>query len=179
MDTNGRPGAVSWWLGRGRPLDKYEQPLDLPSYNKAMRKWWASHQPTCRLESEGLESWPLRQMVPSEESWKSMRKGGKNGFLVFVMALYWWRLEARSQDSQEALGEFYSVVDDVLYVFRSVLSLDRHARATDGARSIVTSSSERPPISEGKKSSHLSAEAETRRANNDGVRLTRARAAKH
>lgn len=60
--------------------------------------------------------------------------------LVFVMALYWWKLEAQSQNSEEAVSEFYSVVDDALYVFKSMLATDQQPSLRDAGFSVTSSS---------------------------------------
>lgn len=177
MDTEGRPDAVSWWLARGRPLDKHKMPLDLPLYGAKIREWWKTHQPSYRLE--GSPSWPLRQTAPEDGSWDSTRRGGKNGLLVFVMALYWWKLEAQSQNSEEAVSEFYSVVDDALYVFKSMLATDQQPSSRDAGFS-VTSSSKKVAAVESKTSKSLrSSVGRNGVANKENVRVTRSRVGKH
>lgn len=170
MDTKGRPGAVSWWLARGRPLEKHETPLDLLSYGEGMRKWWTAHQPSCRIE--GAVPWPLKQAVPNEETWQATRKGGKNGLLVFVIALFWWKLESQTQDDAKALADFYSVVDDVLFAFSAMLALDDAQADTTCTRKEPTAGirAGKPP--------RLPDEQEIRNVDLKNMRTTRARATK-
>lgn len=177
MDTEGRPDAVSWWLARGRPLDKHKMPLDLPVYGKKIRGWWKAHQPPFRLE--GTATWPLSQAAPVDESWDATRRGGKNGLLVFVMALYWWKLEAQSQDSEEAVSEFYSVVDDVLYVFQRMLVADQHSPSRDTGFTVSGSTKKLAAVECTATKSLRSSAGRVRDVNKENERVTRSRVARH
>ncbi|KLO06048.1 hypothetical protein SCHPADRAFT_895783 [Schizopora paradoxa] len=111
-----RPGAVLFWTSRNRLLDK--PPLDeirrdLTKYGEAWRSWYAGLMPAWRVAGN-QSRWPLLQQVPSDERWVDVRKGERNGILLLLLTLMWWK--DASEPGSEARDEYESALDDVAWL---------------------------------------------------------------
>lgn len=69
--------------------------------------------------------WPLRREIKEDESWPELRKGGRNGFKLIMVALNWW-LRGTSSTSEE--NKALSVLEDVVFV------LENMSKKTDGGK---------------------------------------------
>ncbi|KAA1478921.1 hypothetical protein DENSPDRAFT_749013, partial [Dentipellis sp. KUC8613] len=86
LSTVRRPGAVHAWLKSGRDFDKPPIINDLSKYADGWRAWWIGLQPAWRGNT-----WPLQRLgKPAKGLWASLTKGGRNGFVLVVLALGWW-----------------------------------------------------------------------------------------
>ena len=66
---------------------------DLPLLKTKWRAWWSK---LC----------PEDAPVPADRSWESLRKPGKNGFLLMMVCLAWWGSAAGADNEwKEAIGE--------------------------------------------------------------------------
>ena len=66
---------------------------DLPLLKTKWRAWWSK---LC----------PEDAPVPADRSWESLRKPGKNGFLLVMVCLAWWGSAAGADNEwKEAIGE--------------------------------------------------------------------------
>lgn len=144
MSTSGRPSAVSWWLSRGRPTNKNEK-INLHDFPQKMRTWWKAMQPACRIV-EGSD-WPLSRDVPDNTDWSSMRKGGKNGLVLYVVALYWWQKEARAQDNEAIEEELHLLMEDLLFVLHN-LDGGQEPDSTNGLGVVATEGRHEPQTTE-------------------------------
>ncbi|KAJ7152240.1 hypothetical protein C8R43DRAFT_886358, partial [Mycena crocata] len=131
VPTTDRPGAVKWWLGRGREWNKRVDVGELGAlgmegtYMDSWWKWWAAMQPGGRLlkadgkQLEGMQLAGGMLTVPTTCDWGALSGlHGRNGFLQVMASLLWWgeRVEG------DALGtaRWSSAVDEVSYVLGEV-----------------------------------------------------------
>lgn len=85
LPTLNRPTEVSWWLKRGRKVDKL--PVLLEGYGERWKKWWIGIQPKVRITSE----WPpSREVSDDTTTWDVLRRVGPTGFFIVMMTLSWW-----------------------------------------------------------------------------------------
>jgi hypothetical protein len=59
--------------------------LDVASYRKIFKEWWANIQPSWRNEGG-----TFMRNVPQDESWQTLKKGGTSGIYVIIVGLSWW-----------------------------------------------------------------------------------------
>ncbi|KAA1480153.1 hypothetical protein DENSPDRAFT_754361, partial [Dentipellis sp. KUC8613] len=88
LNTSKRPPQVAAWGKRGRDYGWVPQLGTLSSFASAWRAWWRSLQPEWRRDLEN--EWPMSRNVPAEESWSTLKKGGKNGLVTVLIPIAWW-----------------------------------------------------------------------------------------
>lgn len=88
---------------------------DLEKFAEKWRGWWASMQPAWR--KLGDLSWPLVRRSHEDEEWPELMRGGKNGFVVVLISLAWWKAAAKT-DSQVLKAA--SAIEDVEWVLREM-----------------------------------------------------------
>ncbi|KAI0315304.1 hypothetical protein OF83DRAFT_1062362, partial [Amylostereum chailletii] len=83
--------------------------------------WWTSLQPEWRGQA-----WPVARAVKQDEDWDGMACSGANWFMMVVLLLSWWSLQAR--DGSE-MREVDSAVDDIEWALDQIM-LSLCARGT-------------------------------------------------
>ncbi|KAJ7025991.1 hypothetical protein C8F04DRAFT_911206, partial [Mycena alexandri] len=98
LDKMNRPPAVSIWIGRARgsrarpETDTVPKIASLAVYGRDWWNWWATLQPSWRVQALGRPDRFARETYPSlkRENWEPLRVPGQNGVLSVVAAVYWW-----------------------------------------------------------------------------------------
>ena len=85
--------------------------LDVCSYHKIFKEWWAGVQPSWRNEGG-----TFRRNVPPGESWQVLKKGSTAGVYVVVVGLSWW---VKAQDTERD-ADVWALVDDLLWVIQQM-----------------------------------------------------------
>ncbi|KAI0705720.1 hypothetical protein C8Q76DRAFT_630374, partial [Earliella scabrosa] len=109
-----RPQQVADWMRvLRRELTKSPKILDEQQYADRWWGWWSSLQPTWR--ERGSDGRPLIGDSPGH--WESLQKPGKNGFLLVLLSLVWWKecATARTESSWQA------AVADVAWVLGNMV----------------------------------------------------------
>jgi hypothetical protein len=82
-----KPAEISYWQKAHRPWK--DQPLRNKTLAQFLVDWWAwwkSLQPATRISDAGCDL-----VAPSVGmDWSSLRKSGRNGFLLVMLSLTWW-----------------------------------------------------------------------------------------
>ena len=131
LSTNSRPDLVTPWIKRH--ANKKHEPVDVEQndFGPQFCAWWTAIQPTWRILPGGQYS----RVVPDNETWASLRKGGSAGLFVVVVALSWWVRAAGDMVDQLDLC---SIIGDLQWVIQQVRGLkqaEKRARSdTDSAR---------------------------------------------
>ncbi|KAJ4465787.1 hypothetical protein C8J55DRAFT_440494 [Lentinula edodes] len=85
-------------------------------FGESVWTWWCSLQPPWRTYSiTNNRPTPLELLVPGN-GWHSLNKGGKNGLMLIVTCLKWWRegLESLSEvEKRELETDWYLAVEDI------------------------------------------------------------------
>lgn len=115
---------------------------DLTKFPGEMLSWWKTVQPGWRILT-GPDA-PLSRTIPPGEDWSPLRRAGKDGLIVFVVALYWWRKVVEDQGDATSRAEFLFVAEDVVFVLDTMLGRDhRHEAPVDAKDNCTTISA--PP----------------------------------
>ncbi|KAI0038985.1 hypothetical protein FA95DRAFT_1472428, partial [Auriscalpium vulgare] len=81
-----RPAQIAVWYKDGRPWHKGKmEEKDVPKFADAFKLWWAELQPPTRRLNDGLLAPPSSDM-----DWSQLCVGGTLGFLVVIVAAFWW-----------------------------------------------------------------------------------------
>ena len=123
--------ATNSWLDLVTPwirwhANKKHEPVDVEQNNFSPQfcAWWTTIQPTWHILPGGQYS----RVVPDNETWASLWKGGSAGLFVIVMALSWWVWAA--EDVVDQL-DLCSILGDLQWVIQQVCSYkqaEKHAR---------------------------------------------------
>ncbi|KAJ3933171.1 MAG: hypothetical protein NXY57DRAFT_892665, partial [Lentinula lateritia] len=92
-------------------------------FSESVWRWWCSLQPPWRHCSVNNRPGPL---FTFGIEWQSLNKSGRNGWMLLITCLKWWRegLDSLSEeDKQELEIDWYLAVDDI---FRMLQGLVRH-----------------------------------------------------
>lgn len=112
---------------------------DLTKFPGEMLSWWKTVQPGWRILT-GPDV-PLSRTIPPGEDWSPLRRAGKDGLIVFVVALYWWRKVVEDQDDATSRGEFLFVAEDLVFVLDAMLGrAHEHGAPVDAEDSCTTTS---------------------------------------
>lgn len=113
LTTASRPAEVARWIARARKYDRPPTIDDLVAYGEDMRAWYTAAMPKWR---QGDFEWPLLRVAPNGlADWYSIRRGGANGIVVFVIALSWWKAKADQEQNATAAGEVASMIEDLTF----------------------------------------------------------------
>ncbi|KDQ53073.1 hypothetical protein JAAARDRAFT_137834, partial [Jaapia argillacea MUCL 33604] len=94
-----RPPQVAQWMKECRQLTKMPAINNLEEYAGGWWSWWLNIQPSWHSRDEDGQ---LR-CSGAGGLWASAQKPGKNGFLLVLLSLSWWR-EAVAGQGGEAVG---------------------------------------------------------------------------
>lgn len=72
--------------------------------------------------------WPLLRNAPPNETWDEVRKGERNGVLLLLLTLSWWK--AASDLGSEERDEYESALEDVAWLMPL---LAREMQSVDGS----------------------------------------------
>lgn len=86
---------------------------DLADYKKSFDAWWFNLQPVACTKGSIL------QLAKDDFDWKKMNKAGKNGFVVVMLILTWWRAACDRSSTEE----WERVLDHVTEVLGQVTKL--------------------------------------------------------
>ena len=85
--------------------------LDVRSYGKIFKEWWAKIQPSWRNEGG-----TFMRNVPQDESWQTLKKGGTAGIYVVVIGLSWWVTAQRVERD----ADVWPLVNDLSWVIQQM-----------------------------------------------------------
>ena len=92
----------------------YTKPPDihdkLEEFGAEMRQWLITIMPDWRGSQ-----WPMMRTKPEDAkdtTWEALRRGGRNGVILYIIALSWWLSQARSPSSKR---QAEAVVDDLAW----------------------------------------------------------------
>lgn len=77
-------------------------------------KWWAELQPVWHRG----DAWPPSRVVQKGETWSSLGKSGRDGFVLVILTLSWWSQALKVESQHE---EFDIAVEDALWVVSQLL----------------------------------------------------------
>jgi hypothetical protein len=125
LATNSRPDVVAPWIKRH--VHKKHEPVNVEQndFGPQFCAWWTAIQPTWRILPDGQYS----RVVPDNETWSGLRKGGSAGLFIIVVALSWW---VRTAEHVVDESDLCSVVSDLHWVIqqvRSVKQAEKRARS--------------------------------------------------
>lgn len=117
LTSSNRPACVSHFLKK-KDVNKPAPILDFDTFPDDFFDWWFNMQPSWRKLS-GVR-WPLPRnaspIVGSE--WIETRKGGLSGIITVVMALLWWKTQAKHTVHKK---QYVSALEDVAWVLEQML----------------------------------------------------------
>ncbi|KAH9855410.1 hypothetical protein C2E23DRAFT_701563, partial [Lenzites betulinus] len=108
LPTDHRPPEVQHWLRvNRRVLEKPPVIKNEEAYCSSWWLWWSTMQPEWReRDARG------RPIAGGSGDWEVLNNPGKNGFLIILLTLVWWRDCA----SASTLGDWSAAVNDVSWV---------------------------------------------------------------
>ncbi|KAI0323656.1 hypothetical protein GY45DRAFT_1226980, partial [Cubamyces sp. BRFM 1775] len=97
LGTEHRPPEVSHWLRVLRRNLHCSPPIASESaYSAAWWCWWSGLQPSWRMPNGGG-----RPVACGDGAWGDLRSPGKNGLLMVLLSLVWWRDTATDATMQD------------------------------------------------------------------------------
>ncbi|KAI9066135.1 hypothetical protein FKP32DRAFT_1566488 [Trametes sanguinea] len=114
LSTVHRPPQIGLWLRvLRRSLQRSPEINDEQEYVRMWRLWWAGLQPEWRpLDDYG---WP---MIGGIGEWDVLTSPGKNGILIVLLSLVWWREVA----TEASWVQWDAAVEDVVWVLHSMVT---------------------------------------------------------
>ncbi|OJT12471.1 hypothetical protein TRAPUB_10979 [Trametes pubescens] len=130
LPTEHRPPEVQHWLRVNRRVLKKPPVIkNEDTYCSAWWRWWSAMQPEWRVrDSHG------RPVAGGHGDWEVLKKPGKNGFLIVLLTLVWWRECA----SVSTMADCSAAISDVSWVISAI------AAAAVGVNPSKKRSSEQP-----------------------------------
>lgn len=113
LDNKGRPACVGLWMGRHRSITWRPVLPKLSVFEKEVRSWWISLQPSWRVTEEGS--------IISDElegDWEAIRKPGLNGIHGALVCLFYWGLEVKGKAKCRVWADH---VEDCLLVLQHLV----------------------------------------------------------
>ncbi|KAF9502681.1 hypothetical protein BS47DRAFT_1310793, partial [Hydnum rufescens UP504] len=114
VTSGSRPPEIALWIKNARSVMFLPPNLRAQLFEATYWKWWV----LCQL------SWCSKDIrvhdahtAPKSADWSIVKKGGKNGLLSVIMALYFWRM---SKDFSPH-SSWHHAVKDAEWVIRSCL----------------------------------------------------------
>lgn len=81
---------------------------------------------------EGEVKWPLNRSVPPGETWFEVRKPERNGIMVIIMTLYWWKVV--SDGDSNTRGGYLSARKDFAWLLTHLVICDTPVSTTRPSR---------------------------------------------
>ncbi|KAH9886768.1 hypothetical protein C8Q73DRAFT_657877 [Cubamyces lactineus] len=108
LSTEHRPSEVSHWLRVLRRNLLRPPPIaDEVEYCESWQRWWSGLQPSWRNQTED------QPLVPADRGeWGPLECPGKNGLLIILLSLLWWREAA----TDSTLDRWHAAIADVRWV---------------------------------------------------------------
>ncbi|KAI0653949.1 hypothetical protein C8Q70DRAFT_897611, partial [Cubamyces menziesii] len=108
LGTEHRPPEVSHWLRvLRRNLQRTPAIACETQYRTAWWCWWSGLQPSWRTQ-DGAE----RPVMAGEGPWHQLESPGKNGLVIVLLSLMWWREVA----TDSTLPDWHAAAADVRWV---------------------------------------------------------------
>jgi hypothetical protein len=79
----------------------------LEEFGAEMRQWLIMIMPDWRGSQ-----WPMVRTKPEDATWGVLRRGGRNGIMLYVIALSWWLTQAHDASSER---QAEAVVEDLAW----------------------------------------------------------------
>ena len=116
LSTNSRPDLVALWIKQH--AHKKHEPVDVEQndFGPQFCAWWTAIQPTWCILPGGQYS----RVVPDDETWASLWKGGSAGLFIIIVALSWW---VWATEDVVAQLDLCSVIGDLHWVIQQVHGL--------------------------------------------------------
>ena len=112
LATHNRPHECEFWMQHRRR--DYNKPPNiqerLEEFGVEMRQWLITIMPDWR----GTQ-WPMLRIKPEDvgdPTWDVLRRGGRNGVMLYVIALSWWLTQAQDASSKR---QAEAVVEDLAW----------------------------------------------------------------
>ncbi|KAF7798118.1 hypothetical protein EIP86_009333 [Pleurotus ostreatoroseus] len=124
LQTDDRPKQIGHWMQYlRRDLKKTPEIQDVESYALAWWAWWRGMQPEWRVDV------PLGGTMRRDGTggWEKLRRPGKNGVLLVLLSLWWWKAHPSADENAWAVA-----VEDVKWVLEALLSRATQKRVSDG-----------------------------------------------
>lgn len=83
-------------------------------------------------EIKGKTKWPLSRVAPPGEQWTDVRKPERNGIVVLIMTLYWWKVVSNGDET--ATGEYISAREDFAWLMTRLVICDAPATSSRSTR---------------------------------------------
>lgn len=123
-------------------------------FMKDWHDWYRGLMPGWRYaDITGNTKWPLKRVVPDGEDWSEVRKGERNGILVIIMTLWWWK--AVSENRPDIRAKYISAREDFAWLLTRLVICDTPPSAARPSRkrninddvevAVSASSPSRPP----------------------------------
>lgn len=116
LTADGQPWQLEDWISRGR---NYESPPPIdkaPAYASAWRRWWASMQPSWRMEGG---TWPMLKKDVEGEGWLNVKKGGANGIVLAILGASWWYAQCGVGNERDECEE---AIVDICWVLEKMIA---------------------------------------------------------
>lgn len=113
LNSKGRPACVGLWMGHHHSITWRPVLPKLSVFEKEVRSWWISLQPSWRVTEEGS--------IISEElegDWEAIRKPGLNGIHGALVCLFYWGLEVKGKAKCQGWADH---VEDCLLVLQHLV----------------------------------------------------------
>ncbi|KAJ3905672.1 hypothetical protein F5879DRAFT_799125 [Lentinula edodes] len=91
-------------------------------FGESVWTWWCSLQPPWRTYSVA-DNRPNPVSIYGTD-WKSLNKGGKNGWMLILTCVKWWRegLESLTEDERRELEkDWYTAMDDISRMLKGLI----------------------------------------------------------
>lgn len=141
------------WERRQRRLTAPAFILDPIDFGERWRKWITSMMPGWRTRKS--TEWPLPREDRPDERWDAIRKGGRDGVLLLVLSLSWWK--HATTPGTKARDEYESAVEELAWLLQQLVRVPPSALPVTSSASRTSSvqpdfvppqSSDGPPSSE-------------------------------
>lgn len=135
-----RPAEISMWMKNHRRWT--DIPIkDISVFSKAWWVWWTALQPQTRTPDASCEiDGTMALPAPSfDMDWTNLRKPGRNGLLLIMLALSWWG-RASGND-----GSWSRAVVDVRATIGCLGTLDRGGTSGGGEGSVTRNTAAEKP----------------------------------
>lgn len=104
-----RPAEVSAWMKNHRKWT--DVPIkDLDGFRKAWWSWWSALQPEARMADADRRNNEAMKVPSVDMDWEKLRKPGKNGLLLIMLALAWWGASSDDDRWKKAVADVSAVI---------------------------------------------------------------------
>lgn len=123
------------WERRQRRLTAPAFILDPIDFGERWRKWITSMMPGWRTRKS--TEWPLPREDRPDERWDAIRKGGRDGVLLLVLSLSWWK--HATTPGTKARDEYESAVEELAWLLQQLVRVPPSALPVTSSASRTSS----------------------------------------